>query len=76
MELQQTNRELIKEKEILRARIDAIPKRETHSTMTSPPYVSAVTDAADGMSLKVITNICIVRHIHISAECLLRVSAH
>jgi hypothetical protein len=70
MELQQTNRELIKEREILRSRIDAVPKRETHSTMTSPPYVSAATDAASAMSLEVTTDVSIVRHSHIIAKCL------
>ena len=69
MELHQTNRELVKEREILRSCIDAAPKRETHSTMTSPPYVSAVTDAASARSLEVTTDVCIVRCSHITAKC-------
>jgi hypothetical protein len=68
MELQQTNCELVKEREILRSCIDAAPKRETHSTMTSPLYVSAITDAASAVSLEVTTDVCIVRHSHITAK--------
>ncbi|XP_023719195.1 centrosomal protein of 135 kDa isoform X2 [Cryptotermes secundus] len=45
-ELQQANRDLIKEKEILRS----LPHRETHSTMTSPTYISPGTDPASGVS--------------------------
>jgi len=70
MALQQTNRELVIERESLRSRIDAAPKRETHSTMTSPLYVSTATDAASAMSLEVTTDICIVRRSHIAAKCL------
>jgi hypothetical protein len=69
MELQQTNCELVKEREILRSYVDAAPKRETHSTMTSPLYTSAVTDAASALSLEVTTDVCIVRHSHITAKC-------
>jgi hypothetical protein len=72
LELQHANRELVKEKEILISGMDAMPMRETHSTMTSPPYVSAATDTATATSLKVITNVCIVRCSHIPAKCLLR----
>jgi len=68
MELQQTNHELVKEREILRSCIDAAPKRETHSTMTSPLYASAVTDAASAVSLEVTTDVCIARHSHITAK--------
>jgi hypothetical protein len=56
MELQQANRELVKEKEILRSCIDSLPKKETHSMMTSP-----CADPAAGMSLKVIANVYIFR---------------
>ena len=70
MALQQTNHELMKETEFLRSCIDAAPKRETHSTMTSPPYVSAVTDTASAMSLEVTTDVRIVSRSHITAKCL------
>ncbi|KDR21241.1 centrosomal protein of 135 kDa isoform X2 [Zootermopsis nevadensis] len=50
MELQQANRDLLKEKEILRSCIDSLPNKETHSTMTSP-----CADPASGMSLKALT---------------------
>lgn len=56
MELQQANRDLLKEKEILRSCIDSLPNKETHSTMTSP-----CADPASGMSLKVIANVYIFR---------------
>jgi hypothetical protein len=56
-ELQQANRDLIKEKEILRS----LPHRETRSTMTSPSYISPGTDPASGVSWMVITNFCIFR---------------
>jgi hypothetical protein len=61
MELQQANRELVKEREILRSRIDAVPKKETHSTMTSPCATSPSTDSATEMSLKVTVNVYIHR---------------
>jgi hypothetical protein len=56
MELQRANRELVKEKEILRSHIDSLPNKETHSTMTSP-----YADPASSVSLNVITNVYILR---------------
>jgi hypothetical protein len=57
VELRQTNRELMKEKEILRS----LPRRETHSAMTSPSYIYPGTDPASGMSWTVIANFCIIK---------------
>jgi hypothetical protein len=61
MELQQANRELVKEKEILRSHVDSLPNKATHSTMTSPGLTSPYADPASAVSLNVITNVYILR---------------